>query len=201
MNGTMPSQTAPGAELRLRTPTAVCPSYRLQSGAAITAPHFLRSSQEHHLVRRTDSAVRVMTDFAASQAFTVSADRGIDDALDEMFRRGVRALIVLGEDNAVVGLITSYDIQGERTREYLERQPTRHREQVNVSEILTPCGQWTAIEWRRVQAARIGDVLELFMSTGSPYLLVLEPGTETTPGLLRGIISRTRLERQLGDWP
>jgi len=41
----------------------------------------------------------------------------------------------------------------------------------------------------------------IFTSTGSPYLIVLEPGTESTPGLLRGIISRARLERQLGELP
>jgi CBS domain-containing protein len=140
-----------------------------------------------------------MTDFAASPAFTISADCGIDDALDEMFRRGVRALIALDEEDAVVGLVTSYDIQGERAQQYLAGQLDRRREELKVREILTPCEKWTTIDWQEAQSARIDDVLEIFRRTDSPYLIVLEPSTEATPGLLRGIISRTRLERQLGE--
>jgi CBS domain-containing protein len=142
-----------------------------------------------------------MTDFTAGPAFTISADCAIDDALDEMFRRGVRVLIVLAEDGAVVGLITSYDIQGERTQQCLEGQPGRRREEVHVREILTPCSQCSTIEWQRVQSARIEDVMEVFRSTNSPYLIVLDAHNEPTAGLLRGIISRTRLERQLGESP
>jgi CBS-domain-containing membrane protein len=145
--------------------------------------------------------MRVMTDFAASPAFTICADCAVDDALDEMFRRGVRALLVLDEEDAVVGLITSYDIQGERAQQYLEDQPNRRREELRVREILTPCGAWTSIDWHEAQSARVGDVLAIFRSTNSPYLIVLEASTETAPGLLRGIISRTHLERQLGESP
>ncbi len=101
----------------------------------------------------------------------------------------------------MVGLVTSYDIQGERTQQRLEGQPTRRREEVRVGEILTPCGECSTIDWQGVQCARIGDVLEVFRSTDSPYLIVLEARNETTAGLLRGIISRTRLERQLGEAP
>jgi CBS domain-containing protein len=142
-----------------------------------------------------------MTDFTESPAFTIGANCPIDDALDEMFRRGVRALIVLDEDHVVVGLVTSYDVQGERTRRCLAGHPIRQREDVRVREILTPSGQCSAIDWHRLQSVRIEDVLEVFRSSDSPYLIVLEAHNETTAGLLRGIISRTRLERQLGESP
>lgn len=202
MTGTVPSPAASAAAvtLRIRPATEVHPAYRLQSGSAVTAAHSLRAASEHHFVRRRDAATRVMTDFAATPAFTVSADCGIDDALDEMFRRGVRALIVLDEDDAVVGLVTSYDIQGERVQQRLDGRPNRRREELQVREILTPCEKWTTIDWREAQSARIDDVLEIFRSTDSPYLIVLEASNETLPaGVLRGMISRTRLERQLGD--
>jgi CBS domain-containing protein len=200
MTGTMPSQAASAAaDLRFRLASGTHASYRLQSGAAVTAAHSLRSAPEHHLLKRGDSAVLVMTDFTASPAFTISGDCAIDDALDEMFRRGVRVLIVLAEDRAVVGLITSYDIQGKRTQQCLEDQPTRRREEVQVREILTPCSQCSTIDWQWVQSAHIEDVLEAFRGTDSPYLIVLEAREDTTAGIVRGIISRTRLERQLGE--
>jgi CBS-domain-containing membrane protein len=202
MAGTVPSPAAPAALTpRPRRPPEAHPSYRLQSGAAQSALQSLRSAPEHHFIRRTDCVMRVMTDFAASPAFTIGADCAVDDALDEMFRRGVRALLVLDGEDAVVGLITSYDIQGERAQQYLEDQPERRREELRVREILTPCGAWTSIDWHGAQSARVGDVLAIFRSTNSPYLIVLEASTETAPGLLRGIISRTHLERQLGESP
>jgi len=200
MSSTASSRAAPaGATLRLRAAPDVHPSYRLQSGAAITGSHSFRSASNHPFIRAGDSALRVLTDFAASSAFTVSAGCGIDDALDEMFRRGVRALIVLDEQDAVIGLVTSYDIQGGRAQQYLEGQPTRRREELCVREILTPCAEWTTIDWHEVRSARIDDVLAIFRRTASPYLLILEAGNETTPEYLRGIISRSRLERQLAE--
>jgi len=202
MTGTVPSQAASAAtRLRLRAATGGQPSYRLQSGAAITAPRSVRSAPEHHLVRPSDSAARAMTDFATSPAFTISADCAIDDALDEMFRRGVRALLVLGDDEALIGLITSYDIQGGRPQQYLESHPACRPEEVRVGEVLTPCGQWSTIDAHWVQSARIEDVLEIFRSTDAPYLIVLEAPNETAERFLRGIISRSRLERQLGESP
>ena len=60
----------------------------------------------------TDPAVRVVTDFMLEQPLTVAEDRLIDEALREMIVAGVRALVVHGD--LVTGLITSYDIQGER---------------------------------------------------------------------------------------
>jgi CBS-domain-containing membrane protein len=200
MTGTIPSPAAPGtAALRLATASEVPPAYRLQSGSAVRPSPSFRSASDHHLLRASDSALRALTDFAASPAFTVNAGCGIDDALDDMFRRGVRALIVLDERDAVIGLVTSYDIQGGRTQQYLNSHPTCRREQLRVREIMTSCAAWAAIDWREVRSARIDDVLEIFRSTGSPYLLILEAAHATTPQLLRGIISRSRLERQLGE--
>jgi CBS-domain-containing membrane protein len=49
---------------------------------------------------------------------TVTEDRSIDDALRDMMLAGVRALLVVRED-AVTGLVTSYDIQGERPLQFL----------------------------------------------------------------------------------
>ncbi len=201
MTGTIPSHAASAAtRLPLPAATGAYPWYRLQSGAAATTSHSIRAASEHHLIRRSDSAVSAMTDFAANPAFSIGADCAIDDALDEMFRRGVRALIVLGQDEAVVGLVTSYDIQGGRTQRYLEGHPACLREEVRVGEVMTPCGQLTTIDLHQVQSARIGDVLDILRGADAPYLIVLETPNEAAR-LLRGIFSRTRLERQLGESP
>ena len=57
--------------------------------------------------------MHVVTDFLLEQPVTVPEERSIDDALREMIRGGVRALLVM-RGEVVTGLITSYDIQVER---------------------------------------------------------------------------------------
>ena len=60
-------------------------------------------------VALTDPAVHVVTDFVLEQPVTVPEERCINEALREMIRAGVRALLVV-RDELVTGLITSYDI-------------------------------------------------------------------------------------------
>lgn len=203
MTAVLPSQAASAAagQAIRATPAGGNAAYRLQSGSAVTAPHSFRSAPGHHLVRRSDPANRVMTDFTVTPAFTVSASCQIDDALDEMFRRGVRALIVRGEDDAVVGIVTSYDIQGERAQQALANHPARRREELRVEEVLTPTETCGAIDWRRVHSANVEELLDATRASNSPYLLVVETHSGGTAGILRGIISRTQLERQLGESP
>ena len=46
--------------------------------------------------------------------------------------------------------------------------------------------------------ATVGDVAALLQDLGMPYLLVAEPATPQSPPRIRGIISHTQVERQLG---
>ena len=66
-------------------------------------------------------AVAAMTNFAHDCPVTVSPERPIDDALQDMIRAGIRALLVL-EEGHVKGLITSYDIPGERPQHHPDRE-------------------------------------------------------------------------------
>ena len=88
------------------------------------------------LLALTDPALQVVTDFVWEQPLTVAAERPIDDALQEMMWVGVRALLVV-RDEGVVGLITSYDIQGERPLQFLEGSGYRRHDEIEVSHIMT----------------------------------------------------------------
>jgi hypothetical protein len=87
----------------------------------------------------TDPAVHVVTDFAWEAPVTVPEGLPIDDALREMIRAGVRALLVV-QDERVTGLITSYDIQGERPLQFLRQSGYRRHDEIEVGHIMTPRG-------------------------------------------------------------
>jgi CBS domain-containing protein len=166
---------APPARARLRTP-ATAPAL------APTAP-----------------ALDAMTDLATEAAHVVTPERQIDEALRDMIAFGVRLLLVVS-DHDVLGAITSYDISGERPIQFLQDpfrsgKPHRHAD-ITVADIMTPVGEIRPLRLGWVAGATAADVAALFRSRPDTHLLV----AEDEPGggvVIRGIFSRSRLERQL----
>lgn len=144
-----------------------------------------------------DPAITAMTDFTQECPVTVSPERHIDDALKDMMLAGVRSLLVLKEGR-VLGLITSFDIQGERPILFLQspecaHYPCLHRD-VTVADIMTGLDLLPRLEWKRVLCGCVGELVETFHSSGNTHLLVVDtrPDGET---VVRGLFSRSRLER------
>jgi CBS domain-containing protein len=144
----------------------------------------------------TDPAVHVATDFALEQPVTVPEELPIDDALREMIRAGVRALLVV-RDEVVTGLITSYDIQGERPLQFLTESGYRRHDEIEVGHIMTPWERVPTLDWQALDRARVSDLAASFRSTAATHVVMVEH-TDQGRSAVRGLISRTRLERQLG---
>lgn len=159
-----------------------------------------RSNSSDQLVKLADLAISVMNDFAREYPVTVDEDRQIDAALTDMIRLGVRALVVVRE-RKVVGLITSYDIKGERPMQCMQRFGYSHRQDIQVGHVMTPWADLQTLSWRAVNDASVGDLLEVFRETHLMHLLVVETAAADRTTYVRGLFSRTRLERQLGLLP
>lgn len=141
-----------------------------------------------------DPAALVMSDFRRIPPITVAEDRSIDEALRDMVRFGVRALLVVREGK-VTGLITSYDIQGERPLQFLQCSTFTRHEEIEVGHIMTPWEEVPVLEWAAVEQARVGDLLGIFSESGLTHLVIVE--SESGAATVRGLISRTQTERQL----
>jgi hypothetical protein len=145
----------------------------------------------------TDSATSVVTDFTREPPVTVTEDRPIDHALQDMITAGVRALLVVRGD-LVSGLITSYDIQGERPLQFLRASSYTRHDEIEVAHIMTPWERVPRLDWRLVSGARVYDIAKGFESTCATHLVLAEH-LEHEVAFVRGLLSRTRLERQLGQ--
>src|SRR3984957_10067694 len=67
-----------------------------------------------------DPALTVMTDFRERTSVTVSDTATIDEALEHMRHTGVRCAFAIDDQSRmVVGLITAYDIVGEKPMQYM----------------------------------------------------------------------------------
>jgi CBS domain containing-hemolysin-like protein len=149
---------------------------------------------------RSSPGVRAMTDFSAETPVCVFPGRHIDDALQDMIRAGIRSLLVV-DDGAVLGLITAADILGTRPIQFLqnplcESHPCRHQD-VRVSDIMTPWAQLRLMDYYRVTAASAGDLADQLRDSDTTHILVIERAADNTIHV-RGLLSRTRLLRQLG---
>jgi CBS domain containing-hemolysin-like protein len=143
-----------------------------------------------------DPAIYAVTDFKRDYPMTVDADRQIDDALTDMIRLGVRALLVAREQR-LVGLVTSYDIQGERPIQFLQSSNYSRHQDVRVMHVMTPWDELLALDWESVESARAGELLALFRQTNLTHLLVVEVDRKTSRSVVRALASRARLLRQL----
>jgi CBS domain-containing protein len=143
----------------------------------------------------SDPAMLAITDFTREYPVTVAADRQIDDALGDMVSLGVRALLVRS-DQRVVGLLTSYDIQGERPIQFLQSSNSRHHHEIRVADIMTPWDALKAIHWGTLQTMSAGDLLHLLEEANLTHAIVVE-AHRGTPCVVRALVSRARLIRQL----
>jgi CBS domain-containing protein len=155
-----------------------------------------RAVSDGQFLDPSDPAIHAITDFTREHPATVDEERQIDDALGDMIRLGVRALLVMREQR-IVGLITSYDIQGERPLQFLQTSNYRRHQDIRVGHIMTPWDGLLALDWESIQAARAGDLLHVLDAAAITHLLVIERGKNNAAPIVRALVSRARLARQL----
>jgi CBS domain-containing protein len=174
----------------------------MKSGSLVPAANFnegvlpRRSISDGQFLDPGDPAIHAITDFTREHPATVDEERQIDGALEDMIRLGVRALLVVREQR-IVGLITSYDIQGERPLQFLQSSTYTRHQDIRVGHIMTPWDKLLAVDWESVQSVRAGELLHVLEEAEMTHLLVIERGKRNASPIVRALVSRARLARQL----
>ncbi len=177
--------------------------YRSLPPAAISGEVGLAEAMQNQFMRISldDNALSVMTDLQKASAITVPGITPIDQALEHMIQSGVRSLFVLDIASRVIGLITSYDIQGEKPIRYLQSLDCTHRtccrDDVHVIDIMEPMDRLKNLDFKRVRNATVGNIVATFRRTGRKHLVVVAHNRDQDEPTIRGIFSATQLERQL----
>jgi CBS domain-containing protein len=164
------------------------------------------SSVEHNFVRHddyltmNDSAFCALTDFRREYPITVNADRSIDDALTDMVRASVHALLVTQEDPDcsdlhVLGLITAYDIEREKAHRIPIPIPYR-MPTVKIADLMTPWDELSLINYESLYSLTTGDLHDMFQRTALTHLLVINIRSDDS-GVARGLLWRTNLSKRL----
>jgi len=152
----------------------------------------LKADMERALVSRSSPATEVMTDLQHAMAYTISPTASITDADNKMILCGVRLLFVTDGDNVLSGLITSTDILGERSLNYL-REHGGDRNDIIVQEIMTGRDHIEAISYPEVVRASVGDIVATLHDAGRQHVLVVDNDS------VRGLFSATDVARRIGE--
>jgi hypothetical protein len=168
-------------------------SLRLAAPAENSAEPFQRVRVKLPYVRLNDPAVRVMTDFTQEAPRTIDAALGLDEALDQMFRCGARAMLV-SRSQQIVGLITTDDLRGECIT---HSDYSAWRDELCVADVMIGVDDIPAIDWETLLESRVSDLVEIFQGSGVICLVVIQSESSAIERI-RGLIHRRRLDLQLG---
>lgn len=110
-------------------------------------------------------------------------------------KRVARALLVM-RGEVVVGMITSYDTQGERPLQFLNGSGLTRHSEIEVGHIMTSWDEVSTVDLPWVSSATVAEVAERFRRKGDSHFVVVEYADQGG-AFVRGMISRAELERRL----
>lgn len=171
------------AALAIRTP--------LSGGVRLCRP-----TQDQPVTTLDSPGILVMTDLTRVAAAVALPGMTVDEANRYMIHRGVRMLLVLDEQDLLVGIVTATDILGEKPVTLARERGARHSE-ILVADVMTPANRLDAFDLHTVQGACVGHVVASLQRTRRHHALVTQP--DAGGGIeVRGIFSLSQIARQLG---
>ena len=153
-------------------------------------------------------AVDVMTDFNHVQPRTTLPGVPVDEALAQMKKAGVRLLLVEDESRKIVGIISSYDIQGEAPIK-LAQESRISRSKIRVCDVMTQREQIEALNMLSVRNVQVGHIVATLRALEQRHLLVVQTDDYAEGGdddaepphagkqIVRGLFSSAQIGRQL----
>lgn len=174
-------------------PEAALPVRRLEAGTSIvqtqpwqTAPATL-----------DDPALAVMTDLTRVKAATTAPGTSLRQAEQLMIHQGVRMLFVVTEMPFLEGLVTASDLRGDRAVRLTRERQLRYDE-LCVGDVMATLDALDAIAYADLQAATVRNLVLTLRQLGRDHLLVVDGAPAAGAPRVRGVVSRSQIERQLG---
>jgi CBS-domain-containing membrane protein len=173
---------------------AALPTFRLEPASAIAQAQPVPMGP----VTLESRAVDVMTDLTLVKAATTHPSTSLRQAEQMMIYQGVRMLFVVTDMPSIEGLITTTDLRGDKQMRAVHDRHLRYDE-LSVADVMTELAALDAVDYDRLLHATVGDLVATLKRFGRNHLLVVQAATAATPLRVRGVISRSQIERQLGS--
>ena len=170
------------------------PVETISLAANSTFPHPEPPAVIAHL---TDPALNVMIDFEQTTPVTIYANTSIDNALSQMHSCGEHVLLVIDQDDAVLGLISSADIQGAKPLMLIQQRHIK-RADVRVGMVMTPQQDVLTFDLDALRHAKVGNIVATLKLHKTHNALIVECDLDTQEQQVRGLFSLSRIGNMLG---
>ena len=141
-------------------------------------------------------ALTVFSDFHTSQPQIIKSNTLATEALQKMQEQKIHALLVVGKNNDIVGLINSKDIQG------TQRLQISQKENINVRDLTTymlmkKISEIDLFDYKLMKNALVGHIIRIVYETQSDHIIVIELDKQKKC-FIRGIFSANFIFKRLG---
>jgi len=167
-------------------------SIPLKAGSSFSRP--VQVLPEH--VKLSDPATSVMTDLNKVSLVSVRSITSMDKANAKMIRNSVRMLLVLDDNDQLVGLLTATDVLGEKPMRFLQNMGGTHAD-IMVRDIMSTLRELEAMKMEDVQHAKVGQIVASLKKAHRQHALVVAEGADGRQTVC-GLFSITQIARQLG---
>jgi len=161
------------------------------------SPNVTLCASGFNQVAADSPALEAMTDFSRVNVVSIHLSALVDSANARMISRGVRLLMVVGDDEEVVGLITARDVLGEKPLQVSQARGVK-RSEVTVADVMTPIASIDTLYLREVMNVTVADILHALKELGRQHILVEDVDPLTGQPRIRGLFSATHIGRLLG---
>lgn len=142
------------------------------------------------------SALDVFADFHTRSPSVINKDALASEALQKMINDKVRALLVVNDQDQVIGLVGAAHLQGMILMQTAQQQGVTAKE-VTVSMMMKPLNKLKMLDYKILDNARVGHIARFLNENNLNHVLVYERN-EQDRIVIRGIFSSTFIGRRLG---
>jgi CBS domain-containing protein len=138
-------------------------------------------------------ATDFFTDFHRVEPLVIDASVSAVKAREVMMRTHVRLKFVLDRSGEFVGVISADDLAERQIVKKIAGGFTRNRDDILVTEMMTPKSSLKALSINELRHASIGDVIEVLKGSSQQHCLVVDQ----SDGKICGIFSASDISRRL----
>lgn len=170
------------------------PTFRLQTRIELAQTETPNDSP----VTIDSPAIRVMTDLLQVKAATIRSSMSLAEAALSMSSQDIHLLFVVDKMPTLMGLVTTRDLHGVKPMQIVQALNIRYNE-LTVAHVMTSLDKLEAIDYEHLRYATVGDTITTLKHLGRSHLLVVEEYGSDAQRRVRGLVSLSQIERQLGE--
>ena len=157
---------------------------------------FYHPEKQPEIAHLDSPALDVFTDFKSKPPACISPHENVQSALEHMKTEGVKSLLVVNEEEMIIGLVSARGVQGARLGMIAQKHAVNLTD-VTVYMAMMPAEDLSTLNFKYLDSARVGHIVRLMHDKGVNYLLALEEIADQQ--IVRGIFSASRISRQLDE--